>query len=625
MATLVGTVIDSPALFFSASGAFFHIVGDVISTDLSSQLRGFRSGLSAGRLNNVQQIKQSTADNVRFAMRSAATGDLLSGLAASITLAICKKGSTSHTTITPTITDVGSGLYDAALTSSHGDTIGVATIVATAPGALTNADIAIDVVAIDRNDAVRAGLSAIPNAAAGASGGLPTIDSSLNVSAKVATIVTDAITAAAVKADAVTKIQTGLATSAALTTLQTSATDIQGRIPTALDALGNIKAGVQAWLGTAAASPTVAGIPKVEVSSILAGAVTAIQAGLALAATALSTVQWTNGRATNLDNLARLDVASSTLATATAVASVQSDTDDIQSRLPAVLDGGFMKASVQSLVANSITAAAVATDAVTEIQTGLATSTALGTLQSSATDIQGRIPAALVSGRIASDVGSWLGTAAATPTVAGVPKVEVSSLAAGAITATVLAANCIGASQIATDAIDADSLKADAVAEIQSGLATSGAVASVQTDTTLIITRVDVATGTRASTTLVNAVGSAVVAVQADTDDIQTRLPTALVGGNMPASVQSLAGSAITAIVDAIFGFVEDSASPSGSRTFAERLRAKWSLLFGKATGLTITTASAEAFRDPGDTKNVAAFTLATDGTRTPGAIDGTP
>ncbi len=55
----------------------------------------------------------------------------------------------------------------------------------TAPGALTNADVAFDVVAFDRNDSVRAGLTALPNAAAGASGGLPTLDVNLNIFADV--------------------------------------------------------------------------------------------------------------------------------------------------------------------------------------------------------------------------------------------------------------------------------------------------------------------------------------------------------------------------------------------------------------------------------------------------------
>ncbi len=72
------------------------------------------------------------------------------------------------------------------------------------------------------------------------------------------------------------------------------------------------------------------------------------------------------------------------------------------------------------------------------------------TTNARASDIQSRLPAALVSGRIDSSVGA---------------------MAAGVVTATA----------IATDAIDADALAADAVTEIQSGLATATELATVDT------------------------------------------------------------------------------------------------------------------------------------------------
>lgn len=73
------------------------------------------------------------------------------------------------------------------------------------------------------------------------------------------------------------------------------------------------------------------------------------------------------------------------------------------------------------------------------------------------------------------DVKAWLGTAAATPTVAGVPEVDVTHNAGTAITAAAgvqevkvasVAAAAITAAAIATGAIDADALAADAVDEI---------------------------------------------------------------------------------------------------------------------------------------------------------------
>lgn len=58
---------------------------------------------------------------------------------------------------------------------------------------------------------------------------------------------------------------------------------------------------------------------------------------------------------------------------------------------------------------------------------------------------------------------------------------SVTTLSAGAITASSISAGAITASKIATDAIGAAQLAADAVAEIQSGLATAAAVAAIPT------------------------------------------------------------------------------------------------------------------------------------------------
>ncbi len=60
------------------------------------------------------------------------------------------------------------------------------------------------------------------------------------------------------------------------------------------------------------------------------------------------------------------------------IAGVQSDTNDIQTRIPAALVSGRMDASVGAMAADTLTAAALATDAVTEIQGGLSTLDAAG-------------------------------------------------------------------------------------------------------------------------------------------------------------------------------------------------------------------------------------------------------
>lgn len=82
-------------------------------------------------------------------------------------------------------------------------------------------------------------------------------------------------------------------------------------------------------------------------------------------------VDWANvGSPTTTVNLS-----GTTVKTAT---DVETDTADIQSRLPAALVSGRIDASVGAMASNTLTAAALATDAVTEIQSGLSTLDAAG-------------------------------------------------------------------------------------------------------------------------------------------------------------------------------------------------------------------------------------------------------
>jgi hypothetical protein len=62
--------------------------------------------------------------------------------------------------------------------------------------------------------------------------------------------------------------------------------------------------------------------------------------------------------------------------------------------------------NLPAITANWLTAAGLAADAVTEIQSGLATQTSVDTIQSDTNDIQTRLPAALEGGRIAAALDS---------------------------------------------------------------------------------------------------------------------------------------------------------------------------------------------------------------------------
>lgn len=65
--------------------------------------------------------------------------------------------------------------------------------------------------------------------------------------------------------------------------------------------------------------------------------------------------------------------------TAQTAGDIMADTNDIQARLPAALVSGRMDASVGAMAANVMTAAAAAADLTTELQTGLATAASLAT------------------------------------------------------------------------------------------------------------------------------------------------------------------------------------------------------------------------------------------------------
>jgi hypothetical protein len=106
-----------------------------------------------------------------------------------------------------------------------------------------------------------------------------------------------------------------------------------------------------------------------------------------------------------------------------------------------------------------------------------------------------------------------------------------------AITSDVFDAGAIEAAAFATDAISAAALSAGAVSEIQSGLA-------LETTAQAIKTKTDNLPSDPADESLLEA---AIAGVLADTNDIQSRLPAALVSGRMDSSVGAVTASALTA------------------------------------------------------------------------------
>lgn len=220
-----------------------------------------------------------------------------------------------------------------------------------------------------------------------------------------------------------------------------------------------------------------------------------------------------------------------------------------------------------ALAADAITAAKVAADVTTEIQNGLALASALATAQAAITDLQSRIPAALVGGRINAALDSTgLNGSAVTAIQSGlaqqanvtdiqsrIPAALVGGRVSASVDNTGLADGAISASKLAADAITAAKVAADVTTEIQTGLATAAALAAVQADTDNIQTRLPAALvgGKMDAVATVDTTGlatsAAVAAVQADVDDIQARIPAALVGGRINAALDA-AGLATGAI-----------------------------------------------------------------------------
>jgi hypothetical protein len=139
-----------------------------------------------------------------------------------------------------------------------------------------------------------------------------------------------------------------------------------------------------------------------------------------------------------------------------------------------------------------------------------------------------------------------------------------------------ITAGAIAAATFAANAIDANALAASAATEIQTGLATSAALALVQVDT----------------------------------DDIQARLPAALDGsGNIKAGVQTMAAGAITAIAAGVLAVVVE-----GAITVQGALRLIMSSTVFNVSGF---LANAPNYRDAADTKNRIVATTTTDGRTT--------
>lgn len=233
------------------------------------------------------------------------------------------------------------------------------------------------------------------------------------------------------------------------------------------------------------------------------------------------------------------------LATAAALTVVDDflDTEiaDIQSRLPAALVSGRMDASVGAMAANVLTATAIAADAITDAK--VASDVTIASVTGAVGSVTGN-----VGGTVASVVGA---VGSVTGNVGGNVAGSVASVTA-AVTLPTIPTDWITANGIATDAIGSAELAASAVTEIQSGLATAASLATVagyiDTEVAAIVT----STGTTIPATLATIAGyidTEVAAIKAKTDNLPADPADA---SDIAASFASIAStlSTLSAYVD---------------------------------------------------------------------------
>ncbi len=124
----------------------------------------------------MRTLKQSTARNIAFLMVDS-TDHVTGKTGLTVTVTLGKNGG-ALAAAAGSVTERTSGWYQLALTTGDTDTLGDLVLHATATGADPTDMIIGQVVAFDPTDSVRLGLTAMPNAAAAATGGLPTVDAS---------------------------------------------------------------------------------------------------------------------------------------------------------------------------------------------------------------------------------------------------------------------------------------------------------------------------------------------------------------------------------------------------------------------------------------------------------------
>ncbi|MES0071925.1 hypothetical protein [Mesorhizobium sp. M0058] len=326
--------------------------------------------------------------------------------------------------------------------------------------------IEVQLIAVNIDDAVRMGMTALPNAAAGANGGLPlSVDASgrvdvlkINGTSQTARDIGASVLLAADQAVNATKWAGGTIPAPNVTGVPlVDDKYLLGTIYSTPATAGIQDINVINWKGSAAAAMT--GDAYARLGAPAGASVSADVAAVKVDTSAIkvttdkvtftvanqvdvNVLDWKGAAAPAMtgDAFARLG--------APAGASVSADVAAVKAVLPAALVSGRIDASVGAMAAAVLTATAIAADAITDAK------------------VAGDVTIASVTGAVGSVTGA---VGSVTGNVGGNVTGSVGSVAAGGITA----------SSFAADSITAAKLAADVTTELQAGLATAASVAAL--------------------------------------------------------------------------------------------------------------------------------------------------
>ena len=268
-------------------------------------------------------------------------------------------------------------------------TSGVADIQARIPATLVGGLMAVDVVAISGDSSAANNAESFFDGTgyAGTNNVIPTVTTVTNG----VSLADNSITAVKVASDAVTKIQQGLATATALSVvddfIDTEITSMKSVIDK-IDTMVELDGAVYRFTTNAVEQSPSGGGGTADWTT---DERTAIRAILGVPVTGTTPEVPAAGALKIIDDLIDTEVT----ALASAIAAVETDTQDIQARIPAALVGGRMDVNVGAMGSGVITASAVATgaidadalatDAVTEIADGIL-SRSVSTVESTAAE-----------------------------------------------------------------------------------------------------------------------------------------------------------------------------------------------------------------------------------------------